>query len=52
MGHAQLFRGVHAATGRLLAVTQGGIEEENPVLAVLLLIGESLVHGSAASASC
>ena len=33
MGHAQLFRGVHAAAWRLLAVAQGGIEEENLVLA-------------------
>ena len=29
VGHAQLFAAMHGAPGRLLAVAQGGVEEED-----------------------
>ena len=35
VGHAQLFGGVHGAAGGLLAVAQGGVEEEDLVRAEL-----------------
>ncbi len=46
MGHAQLFRGGHAAARGLFAVAQRGIEEENAILAVIRLwkLGSSRRH--------
>ena len=39
MGHGELFLGGHAAAGRLLAVAQGGVKEDNVIW--------SLSHGEA-----
>ena len=39
MGHAQLLGAVHDAAGRLFAVAQGGVEEEDAAGLRLLPVG-------------
>jgi hypothetical protein len=35
-GQAQFFRGIHAGAGRLLAIAQGGVENDDPLRVVVI----------------